>query len=315
MLICSQTVLLRIPSQTCSQNIRIIKMKWWIFLLIVVICVFKSNAKYIIRDDASPEEVSLVTNWQRNHDLKSLEGVLKFLLSKDGHEFKRFDIKIKELHSIRFVNESGKQNWNLAHSAKGCVINRNNLKQQGQTSGYKKTITQTKTVTVTNTAEISGTVKIPAIPLLDSFSMKFTRSEATADLHSEAIEISAPSQKVDVDPHSKVSVSYKLYTYEKVYNYLLDFEIDENSAYVFSVTYPLSSERHLRLLPEFDGSLELTNLVSTGISFRYENGKYILRNFPMTYRVSNAEINIVYGNPVELSSSDLNTSSDNEITC
>lgn len=302
-------------------------------MLIVVICVFKLNAKCIIRSEANNMLDILISNWQRKMDLESLEDVLTYSIENKGRIFKRFDIKIKELHGIRPVNESGEKNWINAHSAKSCVINRSNLKQQGQTSGYKKTITQTKTVTVTNTGEISGTVKIPNLPLLDSFSMKLTRSKATADMQSEAIEISAPSQKVDVNPHSKVPVSYKLHTYEKVYNYLLDFEIDESSTFVDSPKKDLNFYANLlfrgdpqpeeiehSFLQIFDEGLELKDIEhcaepSNGISFRYVNGKYILKNFPMTYRVSNAELNVVFGNQVELSSWDLSTSSDDEIRC
>lgn len=273
----------------------------------VVICVNKLNAKYIMPADASQVEVALVKAWHRNHDIESVRGILRNIQDELENEFHGFDIKIKNIHKIRFLNKSDKNNYKVIHSSDTCVVNRDNSMQQAQTTGYKNTVTNTKTVTITNTGEMSGTVPIPKIPL----TLKFIHSESTTEMESEAIEISAPPQKVDMEPHSKKSVSYTLKTYDEAYNYLLDFEIDESSTFAFTHNY---YKHHLPLISVFGGDLVLRNWDSDGISFS-DDGKFILRNYPMKYRVTNARIFIVYGAPVKLSSSDLSVSSDDEIEC
>lgn len=131
-----------------------------------------------------------------------------------------FEFKIKNIHAMRFVNQTEHNDQQFNHVSKSCVINRNNRKQQGQTPSYKQTITRTATVTVTNTAEISGTVKIPKLPFLNSISLKFAQSRATTDTITIAVELAAPSQKIDVDPQTKVAIIYQLKTFKNIYNYL-----------------------------------------------------------------------------------------------
>lgn len=277
------------------------KMELCILLFIVVNCVVG------IPFETKDTENTLPLERQKSSDLETLtkEIALGYINKYNVHPVyvTGFDLQIKSVYRSRLANEIKHLDQKLEHISQYCIINRSNHKQQSQTSEYNQTITESKVVTITDTREISGTVEIPQLPLLDSFSMKFTRSNATVESHTTAIEKSTPPQKVDIEPQSKTSISYQLYAFKDVYNYLLDFEIDESSVVqlkdrekydlipptniIFLVINEIAPDKYaINLLDVLRNYPEVNIRPSSGTSLESINGKYVLKNFPMKYEIS-----------------------------
>lgn len=244
---------------------------------------------------------------------------------------KGFDMQIKDVYAFRFVNTSDRFDLKFDHTAKTCIANRSNMKQQGQSVSYKETHTKSTTATITNTLGISGTVKIPKVSLLDSMTIKFDHSWATSDTQTTAIEIWATAQKADVEPQSKTAILQNLYTLKTIYNYLIDFELADTSKmstincyapnHINSVGNNVRGDLYEQAeAPLFDalGTLPQINVqASDGSSLERVNGKYILKNFPIKFEVSTAEFNVEIGESTKLSESELRTPTDGvtQITC
>lgn len=211
-------------------------------------------------------------------------------------------INVKSVHDLRKVSEENPKR-HLEHESTTFVKNCNEFKQDGLTSAYKRTFTESKMVTISITQELTGTVKIPQIPYLDAMTIKFGHTRTTSDTTTTAVERSAPSQKVSIDPRSKVQVTYALYSKTVVHHYLIDFEIDNDSDIIFDASkrsFWNSFTCGIHRIYPFRNLLEELNLFNSKLSsgnieIKRESGKWILKNLPFKLETVDAEMSVLFG--------------------
>lgn len=293
-------------------------------LLIILVCFTRVYAEQLDFDQSNTEAQLNDTNrMKREYHSSNFEAYLNQKYFSDGcGAVESYTMQISSVHDLRLVSEEMPKK-NLEHVSTNCIINRNEFQQEAQTSGYKRTITQTRSIAISFTQEVSGTVKIPTIPYLDSISLKISHSRTTTESVSDSVEKSVLPQKVRVEPQSKVSVIYKLYTNTIVHHYLIDFEISQDSKIRFNAgkregfwsffcpPHRFYADRNL--LDELNSFN--SKPISDNIKIEYESGKWILKNLPFKLETVDAELKVTFGQQTKLTDYELQTISDESIKC
>lgn len=282
-----------------------------ILLLATIYCIVEINAmNRVKREEYLPP---------MNHIEKKLLAVLKTGSRPFVHV--KLNLEITDIHAMHFVSRSAEPVKQLVHTGKTCVVNKGNIDQEGQTDGYKRTITNVTTVTITNTRDLTGEAKIP-IGDLSKLSVKFGHSETSSEAKSIAIEKVIPPQKVKVLPRTKITVFYEFHKVVETEYYLADLVIGSESfmhsslwksgigSVVDFILVGLTTPEDFRLInflterPRLTESLRSDN--QSEPSLIHENEKYIMKNYPMTIQSEFTEVKVVYGHHQTLSDSELN---------
>lgn len=146
--------------------------------------------------------------------------------------------KIKDLYEKRFFSKRDKLNKIVIHSSDATVSNNSPNKQDAYTISYSYSVIETNSMTASLTTTISGKVEVE-IPFLNKWKLKFdlsySNSHTAAETQSRSMEytITAPPQKVSLDPYTKMNVTFDFYRYYDIYDYWLDFVVDDSSTITF----------------------------------------------------------------------------------
>lgn len=204
-----------------------------------------------------------------------------------------------------FIGRGDKQKKLIIQSTDTEVVNASPAQQNVSTIGYKLDCIKNLEITVTKTTRIKSERKIG----IGFLSVRKTKIEThtdvtrTGETHEHVVHF--PSQNITVEPFSKMNVTFDFHRHEDINNYLLDFQIADNSvlshldivnnALVF-VKKPLGEflQKNLQFIStlkyEDDMMLKLIE----------KNGQFILKNFPATEKITNYGVDVTFGKATKL---------------
>lgn len=216
---------------------------------------------------------------------------------------------LKKLYEKRFVKSAKELNKEIVYGTHSYVRNDNSVQQELSTTSFSRTETKSSEISISNTFGISMSVETGIDVFFGSVSVsmgvEFSHSRTATTSESVAVTISAPSQKVIVNPHSQVKVSYYVYKYMDIHDYALDFELSDNSMIFGSVSRCYSKKLNVRqpLISYAKEHLERGKQYGKNdLKLEYTtDGKLVLRNFPATEKSINYGIKVEFGpqEPIE----------------
>lgn len=216
------------------------------------------------------------------------------------------DYNVVDLYRQEYAGREGKQNKVIIHSTDAEAVNRSPSKQEVQTVSYSLKVTQFSEVVITKTIDLTSEVGITIAFVRFGVSFRFAKTAKETKRGSNETTLEAPSQKIIVDPYTKINVTFNFYQYDDINKYFLDFEIGKNSVIIHPeidgnsnvvfVKKPIGEflEKHV----DFLSTLTYEN--ETDIKIEAKEEKFILRNFPATEKLTNFGVDVVYGEPEEI---------------
>lgn len=218
----------------------------------------------------------------------------------------KIDYSVINLNRQEYIGRVDKQNKIVIHSTDAEAVNNSPSKQEVTTVGYSVKATQYYEATVTKTYEISSSAEIKLKFLNFGAAFKFGKTTSETRKSSNETTLNAPSQRIVVEPFSKINVTFNFDQYNDINSYFLDFEISNdttithpelnaNSIVVF-VTKPLFSflQAHVDFLPTIKYENE------NDLKIQAREGKFVLSNFPATETITNFGVDVVFGKPEEI---------------
>lgn len=215
----------------------------------------------------------------------------------------KIDYTVLSLDRQEYAGRADKQNKIVIHSTDAEAVNNSPSKQEVTTVGYSIKVTQYFEATITKTTEITSNVEISVKFLKFGAGFKFSKTTSETRKSSNETTLDAPSQKIVVDPYTKMNVTFNFYQYEDINSYFLDFVIDKNSTIthpdvdatssVVFATHPLAAflDKNVAFLPN------ITYVNDTDIKLAARDGKFVLKNLPGTERLTNFGVDVVFGKP------------------
>lgn len=217
-----------------------------------------------------------------------------------------FDYNVLSLDRQEYVGRADKQNKIIIHSTDTEAVNNSPSKQEVQTVSYSIKVTQYYEVVITKTSDISSEVGITIAFLRFGLAFKFAKTTKETKRASNETTLEAPSQKVVVDPYTKLNVTFNFYQYNDINKYYLDFEIGKNSTIYHPDVDARSNVVFVKKpIGEFlEKNVDFLSTLSyehdTDIKIEAKEDKFILRNFPATEKLTNFGVDVVYGKPEEI---------------
>lgn len=84
-------------------------------------------------------------------------------------------------------------------------------------------------------AGISGSINIPLVASLSiSVDAHFSHENSVTNSKSVTETVEFPGQNVNVEKFSNVIISYRMYTFQQIYEFAIDFRLDESTSMVYS---------------------------------------------------------------------------------
>lgn len=218
----------------------------------------------------------------------------------------KIDYKVVSLDHQEFVGRSNKQNKVVIYSTDAEAVNNSPSKQEVTTVGYSLKVLQYAEATVTKSIHVTSEIGITIMFLHFGVSFTFGKSNSETKKSSNETMLTVPSQKIVVDPYTKLNVTFNFYQYQDINTYFLDFVIGERSMISHpDVDYNSNIRFVKRPLDEF-----LTKNVDILPKLRYENnrsikiierdGKTVLQNIPATEKLTNFGVDVVFGKSVPI---------------
>lgn len=215
----------------------------------------------------------------------------------------KIDYKVVALDRKEYAGRASKQNKVVIHSTDAEAVNNSPSKQEVITVGYSIKVTQYYEATVTKTIDISSDVSITVKFVKLDASFKFGKTTSEKRQSSNETTLDTPSQRIQVEPYTKMNVTFNFYQYEDINNYLLDFVIDKGSVIthpdvntisnVIFVNGPL--DEFLSKNVDFLSTIQYEN--ETDIKIIERDGKFMLKNLPATEKITNFGVDVVFGKP------------------
>lgn len=234
----------------------------------------------------------------------------------------KMDYSVNNLHEKRFLRIHDKQNRGIIHSSDSYVENNSPNKQVAQSIAYSMSVQQSSSVTISKTSGFSASVGINIlfISLSATYDFHKTNTEEKRS-QSKSMTINAPSQKVVLDPFTKMNVTYNFYEYDTVYEYFLDFVIDEKSKMIqpdyryihfgdpkcckpcllFKTKNVVATPLNSFFKENMDLFKSIAYKNDTVIQLQQNDGKFILKNVPAFERIKNFGVDIKYGKVEKIS--------------
>lgn len=184
----------------------------------------------------------------------------------------QLNFDLKSLYEKRFINSSNHLNSIIVYTTSLYVENNSPREQTLYTTGFKRIISKTNEVNFTRTFGFSLSagveIMVPFKKLIIGAGIKyeenFSEHESVRILITENEIVIAPKEPINVNPYSRVKVTYNVYQYIDILNYYLDFEVVPHAKDLFAFFL-----KKLGNAVYGQGDLKL----------EYLDGKPILRNF------------------------------------
>lgn len=212
---------------------------------------------------------------------------------------------ILETAGKHFIGRGERQNKLIIHSTNTEISNTSPVQQNVSTVSYKLDCIRNLEITITKTTQIKSERKIGIGFLSFSKTKIDTKTEVTRTGETQEHTVYYPSQNITVEPFSKMNVTFNFYRHEDINNYLLDFQIANNSIFshldvvdnvlVFAKK-PLGDflQKHVKFIStlKYDDDMML-KLIE-------KDGKFILKNFPASEKITNFGVDVIFGKATSL---------------
>lgn len=214
----------------------------------------------------------------RKNEIDCILILLSFCVHGNGSGFTtdpyNEKFSVKKVNNKTMIEEKISDRQNITTNY-GTVKNEHtSLQQEGSIASHSITETNTHQVSIGAAVKLSAKAGI-SIPLVGNtdITVEFTGSYTATNSKSIATIVTAPAQKVFLKPRTQATIAYTFFKYERVSEYLIDFEIDETASEIFGES-----------LVKFQNGACFGNLYNNnnkpGLVF--VNDKFVLKNFPAT---------------------------------
>lgn len=204
-----------------------------------------------------------------------------------------------------FIGRANQRKKLIIQSTDTEVANASPVQQNVTTVGYKLDYIQNVEITITKTTQIKTEQKINLLFFSITKTKIETQTEVSRTGETSEHTVQFPSQNITVEPFTKMNVTFNFHHHEDINNYLVDFEIAENSTFthldvvnnsVVFVQKPLGDflKEHTKFIStlKYDDDMML-RLIE-------KNGKFILKNFPTTEKIANYGVDVIFGKATKL---------------
>lgn len=199
----------------------------------------------VINDDVNPNRADLnsiesdfverLQKTQFNNDPYFLSQLKQAYLANRKYGLLGFDLK--SFYEKRYVNNSERCNKIIVFSAEAYIVNNSPLPQTLETTAFTRTVEKSNELIISKTfgfeLSVGANIKIPFASTKVEFKASYSQTVTASQKYMESETVSAPSQKVDANPFTKVKVQYNVYQYDNIFNYMLDFEVEPRSKDLF----------------------------------------------------------------------------------
>lgn len=222
------------------------------------------------------------------------------LLSASNIEY-----NVLETVGKQYIGRADRQQKIVIQSSDTEIANISPVQQNVSTVSYFLKCIENYEVTITKTTQIRTEEKINLWLYKRTKTHTFTQKEVEKMGETTERTVYFPSQNITIEPFSKMSVTFNFFQYDDINNYFLDFQIADNSTFthldvinngVGFVKKPLGEflQKHI----EFISTLKYENDTMLKLVEKY--GKFILRNFPTTEKVTNYGVDVIFGKVTSL---------------
>lgn len=204
-----------------------------------------------------------------------------------------------------FIGRADKRNKLVIQSTDTEVANASPVQQNVTTIGYNLDCIQNLEITVTKTTRIKTERKINLLFFSITKTKIETHTEVLRTGETRERTVHFPSQNITVEPFTKMNVTFNFHHHEDVNNYLIDFQIADNSTFthldvvnntVVFVKKPLGD--FLKENAKFISTLKYEDDMM--LRLIEKNGKFILKNFPTTEKIANYGVDVIFGKATKL---------------
>lgn len=199
----------------------------------------------------------------------------------------------------------------LIKSERSHYDNNSTLEQLYVTSEYSEKNTETISTAVSSTWEVYGEIGLDiggeiSIPFLAKskadlkmkVGLKHNWGETVTNTVSKEVNTLISRQTVKCPPRKRIEMTFNFFSFVDTIGFFIDLELDGNKSYVGSLQLlvqrteddsiiPLRWKRvrHCVLLEKYKDLGQLSEETCNALGIVIENGKYILKNFPIKVKV------------------------------
>lgn len=231
--------------------------------------------------------------------------------------------RVANLAEKRFVSSQHMLNKIEIYSSEVSVANNSTLQQEASTLSYALTVTKTDTMATMKTSNIKSNDPI-MVPFVGTSGLpiEFTGNDYEINKRVQKFTIEAPTQKVLLDPFTKMRMRFIFYQYETRNDFRLDFLIDKNSTmtcpdferdlfygdpkccepcYLFQQndTITTSLNEFIADNPKILDTIQYQNEDAIHLAYN-DFGQLTLTNFPSIEKIMNFGVDILFEAPEQI---------------
>lgn len=202
---------------------------------------------------------------------------------------------LKKLYEKRRNGDPKKQDRDTVFERHGYVMNNNpEVREILSDISLRKNFTGTNVISIEKikgfTVNVNSKIEIPFIISKVQIDERFGQNDTFTKKIDRYTDINSDEIKADVQAFSKVKVSVYVYEYVDIHNYLLDFELDDES----SISCGPDNSKALReFLPNGYYGTKVLQL-------EHLNGKFIIKNIPASETIVSFGIRTKFGTDEEM---------------
>lgn len=214
----------------------------------------------------------------------------------------KIDYSIANMVEKQYIGRGKRINKIVFHSTDTEAVNNSPSQQVITTIPFSLTFIQSFELKISKTKQITSNGKGKNLWVYKTkTTITFTQQEEETRSETNETTILFASQNVNIAPLTRMNVSFNFFQYDDINNYFLDFEIDNNSTFrhpdvdvnstVITTTSPLTN--FLRNHIDFLSTLKYEN--ENMLKLQANDGKFVLRNFPASEKMTNYGVDVVFG--------------------
>lgn len=215
------------------------------------------------------------------------------------------EYNILELVGREYIGRGEKQPKVVIQSTDTEISNASPVQQNISTVSYVLKCIENYELTITKTTQIRTEKTIDLFFYKKTTTTTFTKKDVERTGTTAERTVQFPSQNVTVEPLSKLNVTFNFVQYDDINNYLIDFQIADNSTLshldvvgndVVFVQTPLGE--FLRKNIPFISTLKYDD--AKMLKLIEKDGKFILKNFPTSETITNFGVDVIFGKATSL---------------
>lgn len=214
------------------------------------------------------------------------------------------------LWAKHYVGRGIQTNKKLLNSSNVTVINNSTANRDLTTSMKDYNVTQVFQVNINKTDHLDTGTQVVSIPFTANKPLNFifNKSDAVSANQSQPFLLREPSRNVTLRPFTKRNVTYNIFQFVELNQYLMDFNIDKTSVISHpSVTLPSTVlfvktnlldflKSHAKLVE----SLKFKNATGITLGKSSDGLSFSLNNFPAVEKITNFVVETVYSKTVSI---------------